>query len=191
PTGSDFTLPEIFFYDATDLHFPDEQFDFVYSAVVIRFIPDKARVLEEVSRVLRPGGVAILQIGESKWDYPYGEASAEPMLTPYRTRFVLRRGQELIPLPAYLAMFNGRLCKIEFVGGARCVIKLTKLTSGQLDLQLSLNEQLTIPMSELPHGRGGIRSVYDVAAEQYQRLFDQKILTKEDLIKQEEPEEMR
>ena len=45
-------------------------------------------------------------------------------------------------------------------------------------------------MNELPHGRGGMRSVYDVDPEQYQRLFDQQILAKEDLIKQEELSKM-
>lgn len=178
PAGSPFALPEIFFYDATNLQFPDEQFDFVYSAVVIRFIPDKARVLEEVSRVLRPGGVAILQIGESGWDYPYGPAEDDYMLTSYRTRFVLRHGQELIPLSTYLAMFDGHPLKIEFIGGKRCVLKLTKLDSGQLDLQLTLNKQLTVPMSEFPHGRGGIRSAYDLANTQYNQLFEQGLLSK-------------
>lgn len=43
--------------DATHLPFPDGYFDCVYSFGVIHHIPDVAAVLDEVFRVLKPGGV--------------------------------------------------------------------------------------------------------------------------------------
>lgn len=42
--------------DATALPFADGEFDIVASALVINFIPDRAKALAEMRRVLRPGG---------------------------------------------------------------------------------------------------------------------------------------
>ncbi len=43
--------------DAMDLPFADGEFDIVASALVINFIPDRAKALAEMHRVLRPGGI--------------------------------------------------------------------------------------------------------------------------------------
>jgi len=43
--------------DATALPFADGEFDIVASALVINFIPDRAKALAEMRRVLRPGGM--------------------------------------------------------------------------------------------------------------------------------------
>jgi SAM-dependent methyltransferase len=50
--------------DAVALPFPDGQFDVAASALVINFIPDRAKALQEVRRVLRPGG----SIAAYLWD---------------------------------------------------------------------------------------------------------------------------
>ena len=52
------TLQNVSFHNASaeDLPFPDESFDVVISNGVFNLIPDKARALEEVFRVLRPRG---------------------------------------------------------------------------------------------------------------------------------------
>jgi ubiquinone/menaquinone biosynthesis C-methylase UbiE len=44
--------------DAENLAFPDESFDVVYSNGVLHHTPDTQRAIDEVYRVLRPGGVA-------------------------------------------------------------------------------------------------------------------------------------
>lgn len=44
--------------DAMALPFADDEFDIVASALVINFIPDRAKALAEMRRVLRPGGMA-------------------------------------------------------------------------------------------------------------------------------------
>lgn len=184
---ADFRLPEIFFYDATRLHFAEESLDLVYSVVTIRFIEDKAEFLENVCRVLKPGGVALLQIGESDWEYPYSQICDDKLLTPCTNRFILKHGRELIPLNNYFRLFENNTLRFRFINRPRCVLRLEKLKTARLHLQLTLNPKLSMPMEELPyhHGsgkvRGGFRSVYDIRPEFYRALFEQGRLTHEQL----------
>lgn len=48
--------------DAENLPFPDASFDIVYSYGVLHHSPDTARAVQEVHRVLRPGGTAKIMI---------------------------------------------------------------------------------------------------------------------------------
>lgn len=48
--------------DAENLSFPDASFDLVYSWGVLHHSPDTPRAIEQVRRVLRPGGVARIMI---------------------------------------------------------------------------------------------------------------------------------
>jgi len=184
---AEFKLPEIFFYDATRLHFDDESIDLVYSAVVIRFIERKAEFLEEVCRVLKPGGVALLHYGEADWNYPYSLICDHRILTPYTNRFVLKYNDELIPLPVYLKLFEEAAFEFGFANHGTCVIQVAKLKSAKLNLQLMFNQELSISMKAMPyrHGsgkpRGGVRSVYDVRPEIYRALFEKGLLSREQL----------
>lgn len=45
--------------DAMDLHYPDNSFDVVLIANALHIVPDPGKVLQEIDRVLRPGGVLI------------------------------------------------------------------------------------------------------------------------------------
>jgi len=182
-----FELPEIFFYDATRLHFDDENIDLIYSVMTVRFIERKAEFLEEVCRILKPGGVALLQIGEADWRYPYSLMCDNKLLTPFTNRFVLKYGNELIPLPEYLKLFEGDAFRFGFINRPRCVMRIDKLKPGRLRLQLEFNQKLGLPMEELPylHGsgkvRGGFRSVYDVRPEIYRALFERGLLSRDQL----------
>ncbi len=176
----EFNLPEVFFYDASSLHFDDQSIDFIYSAVTIRFIDRKAEFLEEVCRVLKPGGVALLQIGEANWDYPYSRTCDHAMLTPYFNRFVLKYQDELIPLPIYLKHFEGEAFRFQFLPQRRCTLKVNKLKPFRLDLQLKPDPELSVPMENFSYRhfwekkdgrRGGFRCVYDLHPEIYHALF--------------------
>jgi len=47
--------------DATQLHFPDEQFDIIIANHILEHIPDDEKAMKEIFRVLKRNGVAILQ----------------------------------------------------------------------------------------------------------------------------------
>lgn len=75
--------------DAEHLDFPDAAFDVVYSWGVIHHSPDTARAVDEIFRVLKPGGRAKVMIyhahsliGVMLW-LRYGLAAGKP-LTPLR-----------------------------------------------------------------------------------------------------------
>jgi len=48
--------------DAENLPFPDDGFDLVYSHGVLHHTPDTQRAIDEVHRVLRPGGTAMVML---------------------------------------------------------------------------------------------------------------------------------
>ena len=63
--------------DAQNLPFPDATFDVVASALVINFIPDRARGVSEMRRVTRPGGVAAGYV----WDFAGERGPSRPLRT--------------------------------------------------------------------------------------------------------------
>jgi SAM-dependent methyltransferase len=56
-------LPVPHFYDAGEgLHFGDEEVDLIISQVAFHYVVDKARLVEEIWRVLSPGGLALVHV---------------------------------------------------------------------------------------------------------------------------------
>jgi SAM-dependent methyltransferase len=62
--------------DAQILRFPDSSFDVAVMALVISFLPDPAKAVAEMARVVRPGG----WIATYMWDRTAGGSPAEPIL---------------------------------------------------------------------------------------------------------------
>jgi SAM-dependent methyltransferase len=61
--------------DAQALPFPDATFDIVVSALVLNFIPDRIRGLEEMRRVARSGGVVAGYV----WDFAADRGPNQPL----------------------------------------------------------------------------------------------------------------
>lgn len=159
--------PTPHFGDATELPFPDESFDVVYSAVALRWMTDKARVIEHVARVLRPGGRALLHIGEEHWEYDSGPVRDERLLTDRPCRFVVHDGGHLVPVDAHLEGTSDDTFTVRMPRGGFCSVVIDKRATGRLDLGLELDEHATIPMADFPHpdrpqGTNGVRSAYRV-----------------------------
>lgn len=176
-------IPNLYFYDASTLAFNDESMDFIYSAVTIRFMRKKIEFIEDVARVLRPGGKALLHIGESNWSYPHTQICDQRILTPYTSRLILKYENELIPLTDYFKLFEGNTFEFHFTESSRCILTISKLKTGTLDLNLKFNDELTLPGRAVPlinrkgELRGGIRSVYDVRTKNYHALYETHLST--------------
>jgi len=58
--------------DAQALQFPANSFDLVYCRMLLQYLPDKKRAVQEMARVCRPGGTVLLQDldGQLLWHYP-------------------------------------------------------------------------------------------------------------------------
>lgn len=63
----DATDPRIVRYDGKKLPFPDSSFDVIFSSHVLEHIPNIEAFIEEMARVLKPGGVAIHILPSSTW----------------------------------------------------------------------------------------------------------------------------
>lgn len=63
--------PEIKLGSVTELPFADRTFDAVVSADVLYHVEDDARALAEFRRVLRPGGVVIVNVPAYQWLWSY------------------------------------------------------------------------------------------------------------------------
>ncbi len=67
--------PQFVQADAMDMPFPNASFDIVVSALVLFFVPDPARALSEMARIVRPGGLVAAYL----WDLPDGGFPYEPV----------------------------------------------------------------------------------------------------------------
>ena len=77
--------------DAEALPFDDEQFDAVYSQVVLYRLADPARALREIRRVLAPGGRYLGIERASPWSGPFHEREARAMADRARAQGIGER----------------------------------------------------------------------------------------------------
>ena len=57
PTLTDANRPTFRLMSAMNLEFPDGSFDAVYHSLLLQWVPDPQRVIQEMARVLKPGGL--------------------------------------------------------------------------------------------------------------------------------------
>ncbi|MFH0946086.1 MAG: class I SAM-dependent methyltransferase, partial [Planctomycetota bacterium] len=86
--------PDIRFGDARSLPYEDGSMDLVVSQVALHYVARKDEMLEEVWRVLKPGGRALLHLDSSSADAP-------DFLREESPRCIIRRGDSQVPLAAF------------------------------------------------------------------------------------------
>ena len=159
-------------------HLADDSIDLIYSCSGGRLIERKAEFVEEVCRLLRPGGIALIHLSQSRWEYPAGSARDDLFVTPHPSRWVLTHRRELVPLPTYLRRFARSGFEFEFVSAPSCVVRIAKQRAGRLALGWSTDDVRSVPMNRLPYtgdrvwdARGGFRSVYRVSDAGYRAMI--------------------
>ena len=91
--------------DAMALPFDADRFDAAVMALVLFFVPDAARGISEMMRVVRPGGL----ISAYVWDIPGGGLPIEPVRTALRQAGIERPdppSAAVSPMPALRAAFT-------------------------------------------------------------------------------------
>jgi len=112
--------------DATNLRFPDKSFDKVYASEVLEHIPDYAKAVSELSRVLKPGGWVVISTPNrhswhgfdryfiwqtffrKKWRHPYDEWKTYKELASIleSNAFKIERVGGICYLPGFLISYH-------------------------------------------------------------------------------------
>jgi SAM-dependent methyltransferase len=73
--------------DAEEMEFPDASFDYIWSWGVIHHSSDTRRILEEMHRVLRPGGKSTVMVYyRSWWGFYFSAALRRAFQRPFRNK---------------------------------------------------------------------------------------------------------
>jgi len=113
----------------TALPFPDDAFDAVVSADVLYHVADDSAALRELRRVLRPGGVLILNLPAHPWLWSYHD-EAVGGLRRYRAGELSRQLQAAAFTPVLLTHWNTLL--LPLIAARR---KLLPAPAGGSDVQ--------------------------------------------------------
>ncbi len=106
-------LPTIYFADAAKLPFASESFDIVISQVTFLHVPNKARAIEEVYRVLKPRGIAIVSLGPYSLRRRQGHAMLgfyrdlrKTLGTDFNPRFLIREDRRFLRASEFFQKFR-------------------------------------------------------------------------------------
>lgn len=101
-------LDEAFIADAATMPFESESFDLVFHTMVAEHLTDPLKVLNEIRRVLKPGGILLFET-VNKWYYPMVLSSLTPhwFHTFYIERFASgRKAEDVFPTVYKLNTFG-------------------------------------------------------------------------------------
>ena len=160
-------LPKPFFYDAGNgLKFESDYFDVIISQVAFHYIGDKAKLIEEFWRVLKPKGKAFLEIDSYKTHYPdFLQINKE---TP---RFIIYRNGKLVKLSSHLKKFRDKGYNIRLKrkkSGIAGYLLMEKNITKPLNLKLTYDEDSSFDLTRFvgEKKRNGVwwgnRSVFEV-----------------------------
>ncbi len=156
------SLPEIHFYDARQLRFPDNYFDLVISQVSIHYVARKDLLLEEVWRVLKPQGKALLNID--------GRSENLPDFMDFETpRFVIYKNNKVYPLRKLIGEVRKKGYGLRYIKQkTRVNLTMIRNTDKKLKLSLAFDELSSFNLNVLNEEKDnwkiyfGYRSVYRI-----------------------------
>jgi len=106
--------------DAQSIPYPDETFDIVIANFMLHHVPDRPRALQEIHRVLKPGGYFMAATAGqghldelNRW---LKKANSITDFTPFNSPFTLENGLEqlkLVFLNTEIKRYDDRLCVTE------------------------------------------------------------------------------
>jgi len=106
-------LPQIHFGDATRLPFKDNSFDVIISQVTFLHIKNKAKAIEEVYRVLKKDGLALIslsaysiRIGSDEKVAPFYQKLDKVLKDEYNPRILIRKQGKYISLFEFIKGLN-------------------------------------------------------------------------------------
>jgi ubiquinone/menaquinone biosynthesis C-methylase UbiE len=139
-------LPKPFFYDAGNgLKFKSNFFDVIISQVAFHYVGDKAKLIEEFWRVLKPKGKAFLEIDSYKTHYPdFLQINKE---TP---RFIIYEGRKLVKLSSHINKFGDKGYDIKLKrksSGAAGFLLMEKNTTKPLNLNLRYDDDSSFDLT--------------------------------------------
>ncbi|MFH1917223.1 MAG: methyltransferase domain-containing protein [Nanoarchaeota archaeon] len=161
-----YNVPHAHFYDAGEgLAFPNNYFDMAISQVSIHYVKDKAKLIEEIWRVLKPSGRAFLHLDTA----PEPHAPDFIRSHPETPRFIIYRKGRFIKVSTYLKRIKGISFKKSPHNSDQRIL-LMKKSNKKLNLDLVLDSTLNLTRMKGSNPSKtdaaiwwGIRSIYTVS----------------------------
>jgi len=146
-----YNKPKIFFYDAGDgLKFKDNYFDVIFSQVAIHYIGNKAKLFEEIWRVLKKDGKAFLhfdsRLNKDNPDFMYFYKDTPRFIVYDKNRKILSTKNIFDKVKK--KGFNV-ICSIQKDKSRSIILFMTKNTEKSLNLNLEYDGNSTIYLTPL------------------------------------------
>ena len=136
------TLPQMHFYDACKLDFPDNYFDLIISQVCFPYISRKDLLLEDVWRSLKVGGKALLELDCRR------SAPEADFLTGDAPCFIIYNGHQRLPLSEFFVRLQRSGVQLQYHSATHALV-LVKSSETALRLGLTFDEISSFELSRL------------------------------------------
>ena len=149
------SIPSIYIGDAGErIPLKSNSVDFVYSITTFFFVPNKAKAIEEIYRILKPKGIAVIHFKYFIKEFP----------KDYQNVFVIKDKEKRISVINYLRRFRKygiriKNTKQKFPGVK--ILEIIKLKK-HLNLKLKIDEKNSIKLEEIGYPHSATRSVFKV-----------------------------
>ena len=147
------SCPKIYLGDAgVKIPLEDNSVDFVYSITTFFFIPDKAHAIEEIYRILKPRGIAVIHFKFKVPEFP----------KEYQNLFCINKDKKKINIDSYFKNFDDWGIKLKKTKYPGVRILLIDKIKNSLNLGLKFNKQKSIKLSDVGYQHEATMSVFEI-----------------------------